>query len=263
MSRIDRQRQAGRINWQLVNTWIIAANIAVFVLDLLLKNAGLVYVFDTMLVQMQDGSIREMPIYMGPLEYFGHFSAQTAIREGQVWRFLSFQFLHANFAHIIFNMIGMMVFGPLVESYLGSRRYLAFYLICGMCGPVIYLVFAEAGLLSTTLATPLIGASAGLFGVVIAAAVLAPHAEVMLLFPPMPVKLRHLAIFFVALAVYTVIFFGHRNDQNAGGEAAHLGGAAMGFLLIRRPWLLNFFERLPIGPPSNIRFAPKRKSTKN
>ncbi|NBC11674.1 MAG: rhomboid family intramembrane serine protease, partial [Planctomycetes bacterium] len=133
----------------------------------------------------------------------------------------------------------------------------------GVCGPLLYCGFAWAGLLSTTADTPLVGASAGLFGVLIAAAVIAPNAEVMLLFPPIPVKLRHLAIFFVFLAVYTVLFFGHQPGQNAGGEAAHLGGAAMGYLLIRRAYLLNVFERLPVGPRSDIQFARRDRRGKD
>ncbi len=255
-------RPGGGINWRRVNTWIIAINIAVFVLDALLV-AVLKIGYRLELPYMRDGQTIVEETIVGPLYYWAHFSVATTIYSGQVWRFLGFQFLHAGIAHILFNMIGLMVFGPLVESYLGSRRYLAFYLLCGMCGPVLYVLFASAGLLSTFEVTPLVGASAGLFGVLIASAVIAPNAEVLLLFPPVPVKLRHLAIFFVLLAVYTVIFFGHQSGQNAGGEAAHLGGAAMGYLLIRRPYLLNVFERLPLGRPSDIQFARRRSGRKD
>jgi len=253
----------GGIDWRRVNTWIIAINIAVFVLDGLLAQSGMKHLFDTVLMPTGDGDVEQVKVFMGPFEWWGHFSVTEAIYSGQIWRLITFQFLHANFRHILFNMIGLLVFGSLVESYLGSRRYLAFYLICGVCGPLIYCLFAAAGLLSVEPNTPLVGASAGLFGVLIAAAVIAPNAEVLLLFPPIPVKLRHLAIFFVALAVYTVLFFGHRGQHNAGGEAAHLGGAAMGYLLIRRAYLLNVFERLPIGPRSNIQFARRARRGKD
>jgi membrane associated rhomboid family serine protease len=58
----------------------------------------------------------------------------TGLRGFEFWRFISFQFLHANLSHLLFNMIGLYFFGSIVEQYLGSKRYLAFYLLCGVAG---------------------------------------------------------------------------------------------------------------------------------
>ncbi|HVU64785.1 MAG TPA: rhomboid family intramembrane serine protease, partial [Phycisphaerales bacterium] len=74
------------------------------------------------------------------VEAFGHFSTGKAFFEFQVWRFLTFQFLHANIPHIVFNMLGLWFVGGLVEEYLGRKRYLAFYLACGFFGAVGYLI---------------------------------------------------------------------------------------------------------------------------
>jgi membrane associated rhomboid family serine protease len=144
-------------------------------------------------------------------------------------------------------MLALYYFGPMIERYLGSRRYLAFYLICGVSGAVMYLLLLYAHILNL-LPLPMVGASAGILGVLIAAARVAPNTTVMLLFPPIPMRLRMMAWIFVGIAVITVL----QNGQNAGGEAGHLGGAAMGFLLIQRPQLLNFatfswFRRRPKG----------------
>ncbi|MEZ6192352.1 MAG: rhomboid family intramembrane serine protease [Phycisphaerales bacterium] len=83
-----------------------------------------------------------------PIDAWGYFSAATAILGGQVWRFVTFQFLHASFGHILFNMLGLYFFGPMVESHLGSRRFLAFYLLCGVASAVAYIGFWLSGLSS-------------------------------------------------------------------------------------------------------------------
>ena len=100
----------------------------------------------------------------------------------------------------------------------------------------------------------LIGASAGVFGVLVAAAIVAPDAWVQLIFPPTPIRLRTAAIGMLIIAVYTVFVHGGSGAHNAGGEAAHLGGAAMGYALIRRPERLDFAERY--GPRPGPRRRP-------
>jgi membrane associated rhomboid family serine protease len=220
-----------------INTWIIAINALVFVADRLLIQAGIAYEVGQQIFRLPDGRMLVRSIVMGPLEHFGYFSADTAITHVQMWRFLSFQFLHANLSHIFFNMLALYFFGPLIEQYLGSRRYLVFYLLCGVVGPIAYLMLWGTGILVTSADAPMIGASAGVYGVLIATATIAPNAMVMLLFPPIPMKLKTLAWVFIGLAVFVVVTGG----RNAGGEAAHLGGALAGWYLIRHVHLLNLF----------------------
>jgi membrane associated rhomboid family serine protease len=188
-----------------------------------------------------------------PLNAWLHFSTSTALLGDsgsgpgfpQVWRFIGFQFLHANLAHLIYNMMGLWFFGPVVERYLGGKRYGAFYLLCGSCGAAMYLLLNYLGthapqgmqlpfVLPNAVTTPLVGASAGVFGVIMASAFLAPRAEVLVFFV-LPMQLRTLAYALVGVALLS-IFFGL---DNAGGEAAHLGGAIAGFVLIRRPDVLH------------------------
>jgi membrane associated rhomboid family serine protease len=185
--------------------------------------------------------------WMNPLEAWGHMSTYFVIRELQVWRVITFQFLHAGFTHILFNMFGLWVFGGMVEQYLGSRRYLAFYLTCGIAGALSYLLLNAAGAaglrffgaLMDDERTPMVGASAGVFGVIVAAAYIAPSAMVQLIFPPIPMRLKVLAYAYVGLAAFNLLRGGH----NAGGDAAHIGGAIAGFFLIRNAHLLwDFFD---------------------
>lgn len=198
---------------------------------------------------------RQEVIFMPLLEKYLHFSTKRGILDLQYWRLIGFQFLHTHdtLAHLLFNMVGLFFFGSLVEQYLGSKRYLAFYLLCGIFGALMYVILnlggyviqarglgTIPGLLFNDLRTPLIGASAGVFGVLMAGAKLAPDARVLLLFI-IPMRLRTLAYGLVALAVFTLLIGG----SNAGGEAGHLGGAIAGFYFIRHPHHLHgFFDIL-------------------
>ncbi len=213
----------GRLQPRAVVTWLIVINAGVFILDAILGH-----------------SMRAAAI--APRNW-GAFNIDDAILGGQVWRIITYQFLHWDFFHIFFNMLALFFFGPMVESWLGSRRFIAFYLISGVGGAALFTVLALAvpdvffrdPALATR--TALVGASGCIFGVLVAAALIAPDQRVMLLIPPIPMKLRTLVWVFLGIAVLSVVV----GSVNAGGEVAHLGGAAVGFLLIRRPRLLDPF----------------------
>jgi membrane associated rhomboid family serine protease len=171
---------------------------------------------------------------MGPIQRAGYFSTDKAIRHGQVWRFITFQFLHGSPIHLILNMVGIYLFGPIVEGQFGSRRYLAFYLLCGLAGAACYLLLARTHILISDPREPLVGASAGIFGLLIASAIIAPDVQVFYYF--FPITIGMLAIFGMLMALYSVISLGY----NAGGEAAHLGGGVLGFVLMKNQHWLNF-----------------------
>ncbi|MGD9689576.1 MAG: rhomboid family intramembrane serine protease [Phycisphaerales bacterium] len=182
-------------------------------------------------------------------DYWGHFSTERAFWDLQVWRFVTFQFLHANFTHLLFNMLGLWFVGGLVESFLGSKRYAAYYLVCGIFGAVSYLilnflgnyVFPNAGipgLLFDDPSTPLVGASAGIFGILMAAAYIAPN-EIIWVMGLFPARMRPAVYVFIGIAAINLLM----GSANAGGEAAHLGGAIAGYFFIRRTHLLrDFFD---------------------
>lgn len=173
-----------------------------------------------------------------PLQQLGAFLLNVDKSLGEPWRFVTYQFFHANLFHLLGNMVGLYFFGPMVERWWGSRPYLAFYLICGCLGAQVYVAASFAGILSP--GGWLIGASGSLFGVLIAAARIAPNTRVMLLFPPIPMKLRTMAICFLGYAIFITLI----NGTNAGGEACHLGGAIAGFILMRFPKSLAFLNNV-------------------
>lgn len=207
----------------------------------------IVYLVDKLLLRMQLGYFMqtdEIRLVMSPVAFWGHFSQIYAVEALQLWRFLTFQFLHANANHLIFNMLALYFFGPLVEAYLRPRQFIVFYLLCGVAGPLAYMMLSIVGWPVGSEWMPMVGASAGIFGVLVAAAIIHPHAMVYVL-AIFPMRLITLAYLFIAIALVTVIL----RANNAGGEAAHLGGAAAGWLLMQRPWLLErigwFGKRAP------------------
>ncbi len=217
-----------------INTWIILINAAVFLLQ----------AFRPL------GVVRDK--LLGPIDavtYYGHFSTFKVTLQGglEFWRFVTFQFLHHDIMHIVMNMLGLYMFGQGVEEHLGRKRYMAFYLVCGIAGGLMYLLLNALGqlapnvpgLIGNSANTPLIGASAGVFGVIMAAAYLYPDMVVQLIFPPISMPLKVLAYIYVAIAIVTLFARG----SNAGGEAAHIGGAIAGFFFVRNSHLLrDFFD---------------------
>jgi membrane associated rhomboid family serine protease len=218
----------------------------------------------------QPATVQGMPFVWG---YFSTAKALVSTDETwglvgfEFWRFLTFQFLHADLSHLLFNMIGLFFFGAIVEQFLGHKRYLAFYLLCGIAGACMYLLLNFLGLAVANLTgiqripfllfddpnTLLVGASAGVFGVIMAAAYLMPDAKVLLFFV-IPMKLKTLAYGLVAMALFAVFF--QWEGSNAGGEAAHIGGAIAGYYFVRRPHQLHgFFDFLG-------RFDPTSQSNK-
>jgi membrane associated rhomboid family serine protease len=222
------QRAVGRMAMWSVTTWLLVINIVAYILSFYLIG----------LATLPDGQ----PVRYSVLMQFGSFTVADAVYRIQIWRFISFQFLHDQQAlsHILFNMFALYMFGGLIEQFLGRRRFLAFYLICGIGGGVMYVVLTMLGFFGASaqlVYRPLVGASAGIFGLLVASAAIAPNATV-LLWGSIPIKLKTFAYVMLGVAVFTIFSRGF----NAGGEAAHLGGAIVGYFLIRRPQLLNFFE---------------------
>ena len=138
----------------------------------------------------------------------------------QLWRLLSYQFLHGDTFHIFGNMLGLFFFGPMIERALGSKKFLRFYLICGAAGGLVYPLLAAMGLIEGVY--PMVGASGSVYGLLVATAIMFP-GTIVNVYGIVPVRIVILVLLFLAMSVIG-IFKGH----NAGGEAAHLAGLAVG-----------------------------------
>jgi len=137
-----------------------------------------------------------------------------------VWNYVTFQFLHADPLHLLFNMLGLYFLGMVLERAWGPRRFLRFYFTCGVFAGICHVAATHAMGQGTWI--PLLGASGGVYGVVVACAILFPHIRLVLLFFLVPI--RFAVFLFLGIAVYSILAGG------AGGgvaHAAHLGGAVM------------------------------------
>ncbi len=162
----------------------------------------------------------------------------TFLKTLQVWRLVSYQFLHGDMLHILFNMLGLFFLGPTLERHWGSKKFLIFYLGCGIVGGLLYpaLLGLRIILPHPTLGVlPLIGASGAILGMLAACAILFPHFVVFIIVFPVPIRVAAIICLFIA----TVIILG--KGSNAGGEAAHLGGMAAGAIyVVSQSWRAKF-----------------------
>jgi membrane associated rhomboid family serine protease len=178
---------------------------------------------------------------------------------------LSHMFMHGGFLHLLFNMYALFLFGQVLENVWGPKRFLFFYLVCGLGAAfthesVIFFqyhhlvqvlspdnlklvfdkgaaylsegkVFTDPAMqsLQILLNTPTVGASGAIFGVLLAFGVLFPNTQLMIIFPPIPIKAKYLVIGYGAIELYLALTQPGSNIAHA----AHLGGMLFGYILIR------------------------------
>ncbi len=141
------------------------------------------------------------------------------------WQLISYSFLHGDPWHIGFNMLALWMFGGPVENALGARRYTLYYFACVLGAAIAQL--ATTALFQAGDFYPTLGASGGVFGLLLAFAILYPQARVLIYFIPMPAR--------VACVAYIILelFLGVTGTQAGVAHFAHLGGAVVGFILIQ------------------------------
>ena len=140
------------------------------------------------------------------------------------WQIVSYSFLHGSFEHLFFNMLGLWMFGSELEQVWGRRRYLQFYFASVVAAALMQL--AVNAMLGS--AGPTIGASGGLFGLLLAFAMLFPN-RIILLFFVIPMKAKYLVALYGLVELYQGVYV-----MNSGvAHFAHLGGMLGGLLTIR------------------------------
>ncbi|MCB9206287.1 MAG: rhomboid family intramembrane serine protease [Ignavibacteriales bacterium] len=147
------------------------------------------------------------------------------------WQLITYQFLHANFSHIFFNMLMLWMFGMEIENIMGSRKFLVFYLLAGIGGGLLQLLLGGGG-------GPIIGASGAVFGVMVAFAMFFPNRMIYIYFL-LPVKAKYLIVFLMVIEFMSV------GDGSFVAHLAHLGGAIVGFSFVYLDRQQNFnFDKM-------------------
>jgi len=175
-------------------------------------------------------------------------SGSTTSLSLQVWRLITFQFLHGSIMHLLFNMLGIFFLGPPLETHWGSKRFLRFYLTCGVVGGFLYVCASK--FFGLFMGAWLIGASGGVLGLLVACAIMFPQFVVILFIFPVPI--RFAAFLFTGLYLLNVLteLFQPGSGSNAGGDLCHLGGMAAGFLWIKgKPFYERRRKRFETGGP--------------
>jgi membrane associated rhomboid family serine protease len=164
----------------------------------------------------------------------------SKVMHGQVWRLVTSQYLHASrIVHILFNMIGLLFLGPPLEQRWGARKFLAVYTLAGISGNLLLMAAGLVGWIHPDI--PAVGASGCILGLLGAAAVLFPQAEVYIYFL-FPVKIRTVAVVFTLMYAYNV----YQQGANYGGDLCHLAGLGFGVWYARwgdRWWFYSGLRR--------------------
>ncbi|MBX9794489.1 MAG: rhomboid family intramembrane serine protease [Burkholderiaceae bacterium] len=141
------------------------------------------------------------------------------------WQVITYAFLHGGLGHLFFNMLGLWMFGSELERVWGPKRFIQFYTASVLAAAAAQL--AVTALLGSTY--PTVGASGGLFGLLLAFGMMFPNRTIMPLFPPIPMKAK----VFVALYGGLELLLGVFGSNSGVAHFAHLGGMLGGFLMFR------------------------------
>ncbi|RFZ81772.1 rhomboid family intramembrane serine protease [Mucilaginibacter terrenus] len=176
------------------------------------------------------------------------------------WQPITYMFMHAGFTHLFFNMFAVFMFGPLLEQVMGSKKFFNYYFITGIGAFALYMLVQalqihaitggftvphseldssyfqygggqeQAQKLYSTFNGPMLGASGAVFGILVGFGLLFPELEMMIIFIPVPIKAKYYVLGYVVLELYSGV-------RQASGDNvahfAHLGGALIGFILIK------------------------------
>jgi membrane associated rhomboid family serine protease len=202
-----------------------SSRITPWVLRLIIANAVVLLLMRTIFIS---------PALAGALA----FSPADALREP--WTFFTYMFVHAGLLHLLGNMLMLFVFGTAVESRMGSRAFILYYLLCGLGAAVFSLALS-----SVMNVGPFVGASGAVLGVALAFAIYWPDAELAVFPIPVPIRARTL----VALLVGLDVFFAFLAPSDGVAHLAHVGGVVFGYLYFR---MQGLSRRSPQPPPRAV-----------
>ncbi len=159
-----------------------------------------------------------------------YFGLSDLFWNGMVWQIGTYMFLHGDFWHVLINMLILWMFGKTLEQIWGSRYFLKYYLVCGIGGGIIFLLFSDG---------VVVGASGAVFGILLAFGLTFPNEMILFSFI-FPMKAKYMVLIFGAITFFSIA--GPTNDNVA--HLAHLGGMIFGFVYLRYRWFLGLLEKM-------------------
>lgn len=154
------------------------------------------------------------------------FIPSYAISKLRLWQFITANFMHGNLTHLIFNMLGLYMFGCPVEKKVGQLEFIKYFLVCGIGGYILAFILWAIGITPNNL---IVGASAGVYGLLLAFSLLYPNQKILLFFA-VPMQAKWLAIIFGGLE----FLLSFRNDGIS--HIGHFGGivAGLGYFIYKK-----------------------------
>ncbi len=176
------------------------------------------------IVQLAAGNAFFVNLALWPLGTPPALGPGVAVGTFQPWQLVTYSFLHGNFTHLFLNMLALFMFGSELERLFGRRRYLAYYFASVLAAGVTQLVVVAG----TGSFHPTVGASGGVFGLLLAYGIYFPRRTIMLIFPPIPMRAWLFVIVYAAIELY----LGVTGTQAGVAHFAHLGGMLGGGVML-------------------------------
>ena len=176
------------------------------------------------LLQMYIGNVLFTQLALWPLDISSGPAIEAARPDFKIYQLVSYAFLHGGMMHLLLNMYALWMFGSRIENLWGSKVFAVYYFVC----------VAGAGLTQLWVSHqsdniyPTVGASGGVFGLLLAFGMFYPRERLILFFPPIPMEARWFVILFGAIELW----FGVTGQATGIAHFAHLGGMLFGFILI-------------------------------
>jgi membrane associated rhomboid family serine protease len=185
-------------------------------------------------VFLGQGAFPQMEFYL-----MGHYPLSPEFRP---WQMITHMFMHGGFTHLLFNMFALFVFGSALEKVWGPKRFLIYYLLCGIGAFFFYEftlgidIYQQIGSFNPNRDLGwVVGASGSVFGLLLGFGMLFPNTQLMLLFPPIPIKAK---FFVIGYGVIELMMAFNNSPGDNVAHFAHLGGMIIGYILIKR-WQKN------------------------
>ena len=176
-----------------------------------------------------------------------------AVAHGEIWQLVTYAFLHAGLLHLLFNMLALWMFGAQLEMDWGYSLFMQFYFFCVIGAALVTVAVSFTGILGVSPHTLTVGASGGIYGILIAFGILHGDSQIMLFPIPFTIKARYFVIGLIFLALYGALSSAHNLGQSTA-YMAHLGGGLFGYLF------LKFVPRRGFGFLSSEKFYGLRNS---
>jgi membrane associated rhomboid family serine protease len=154
----------------------------------------------------------------------------TLVVHGRIWQLVTYDFLHAGIGHILFNMLSLWMFGSTLEQYWGSRRFVEFFFFClvGAALITVGLAYAGGSFLGLRPDTATVGASGGIYGILIAYGMLFGDRQIFLFPWPFAIRAKYMVAILILIALA-----GALSGPSGTANVAHLGGALFGYLYLK------------------------------